>query len=487
MKQFITLFCLLFAVPAMLLSQKVGYQIKVKIEGFQQKEAYLGYYFGDKQYLKDTAYVEPDGRFYFEGNEKLDPGIYLIVLPPDNQFIQLLVDKDNQWFTVETKLSDLSGSIKVTGSDDNKRFYDYMKYISERRPKADALKKELDEAGADEKKKAKIEEKIKALDDEVMNYQKDLVAKYPKSLTAMVIRANMPLDPPKMEGSDQKEKDLKAFYWMRSHWFDNMDLADPMMVRTPFLFPKVDHYVNKMTVQHPDSIIIAVDKVLEKMKSAEDNFKFYLIHFLNEYAKSNIVGMDAVYVHIAQKYYKAGLAPWTEEDQLKKIIENADRLEPLLIGRIAPNIEMETQSGEKMWLHDFKSPLTVLFFWDPDCGHCKKSMPDMVKFAKDYKDKGVAVFAICTSLATRDDAGNITMKEVDKCWSAIKDREMDVFFNTVDPYHRSRYKTVYDIKTTPQIYVLDSDKTILSKRIGAEQLPDVIDHILDVKKEKTKG
>jgi methyl coenzyme M reductase alpha subunit len=63
---------------------------------------------------------------------------------------------------------------------------------------------------------------------------------------------------------------------------------------------------------------------------------------------------------------------------------------------------------------------------------------------------------------------------------------MDVFFNAVDPYHRSRYKTVYDIRTTPQIFVLDTDKKILSKRIGAEQLPEVIDHILKVKKDENK-
>ncbi|MBI1223705.1 MAG: redoxin domain-containing protein [Bacteroidetes bacterium] len=486
MKQFLTLVTLLLAVPAIVFSQKVGYQIKVKIDGFDQKEAYLGYYFGDKQYLKDTAYVEADGKFYFEGNEKLAAGMYLIVLPPDNQFVQLLVDDDNQWFSVETKLSDLAGSIKVTGSEDNKRFYDYLKFISDRRPKADDLRKQLEEAKGDEKKKAKLEEKIKVLDEEVMGYQKDLVAKYPKSMTARVIKANMPLDPPKFEG-EEKERDLKAFYWMREHWFDNLDLSDPKMVRTPFLFPKVNHYVEKMTVQHPDSIIISVDKVLKKMQPAEENFKFYLIHFLNEYAKANIVGMDAVYVHIAQKYYKTGLAPWTDEDQLKKIIENADRLDPLLIGKVAPNIEMQTQKGDKIWLHDFKSPLTVLFFWDPDCGHCKKAMPEMVKFAKDYKDKGVAVFSICTSLATRDDEGNLSLKEVDKCWSAIEERDMNVFFNTVDPYHRSRYKAVYDIKTTPQIYVLDADKTILSKRLGADQLPEVIDHILQAKKDKAGG
>lgn len=486
MKQFFTLLTSLIALPALLFSQKVGYQIKVKIDGFQQKEAYLGYYFGDKQYLKDTAYVEPDGKFYFEGNEKLAPGMYLIVLPPDNQFIQLLVDENNQWFTLETKLSDLAGSVKITGSDDNKLFYEYLKFITDRRPKADDLKKQIDAAGDDAKKKEKLQEKIDALDGEVLTYQKDLIAKHPKSMSAKVIKANMPLTPPSFEG-EQKDKDLKSFYWMRSHWFDGVDLADPTMVRTPFLFPKVGHYVNKMTVQHPDSIIIAIDEVLQKMKPAEDNFKFYLIHFLNEFAKSNIVGMDAVYVHIAQKYYKAGLAPWTDEDQLKKIIENADRLAPLLIGKVAPNIEMQTQQGEKIWLHDFKSPITVLFFWDPDCGHCKKASPEMVKFAQDFKDKGVSIFAICTALATRDDAGNLTMKEVDKCWTTVEERGMGIFFNAVDPYHRSKYKTIYDLKTTPQIFVLDADKTILSKRIGAEQLPEVVGHILEVKNKAKNG
>lgn len=482
MTRFLTVMVLL-ALPALVFSQKKGYQIKAKIDGFQGKECYLGYYYGDKQYLKDTAYVESNGWFYFEGNEKLEGGMYILVMPPENQFIQLLVDDQNQWFSVETKFANTADNMKVTGSEDNKLFYDYLKFLSDRRPKADEIRKEMESAGDDQKKKTKLEEKMNAIDQEVKDYQLNLLTKHPKTVSAMVIKANLPLDVPKFEGTD-KEKESQSFYWLRAHWFDAFDLSDPKLVRTPFLFQKVDHYVTKMTVQHPDSISLAIDQVLEKLRPAEESFKFYLIHFLNTYAKSNIVGMDAVYVHIGERYYCNGQAPWTEKEQLDKICENVAKLKPLLIGQIAPNIEMETQDGKKMTLHEFKSPLTVLFFWDPECGHCKKSMPDMVKFAKDYKDRGISVFAICTKLVTRDDAGNISLKEVDSCWSTIKEREMDVFFNTVDPYHRSRYKTLYDIRSTPQIFVLDADKTILSKRIGAEQLHEVIDHILKVKEEK---
>lgn len=477
---------ILFAIslfPAFAFSQKQGYQLKVKIDGFEGKEAYLGYYFGDKQYLKDTAFVEADGRFYFEGYEPLEGGMYMIVLPPDNQFFQVLIGENEQWFSLETKGPDYSANMEIEGSADNKLFYDYLNFLSSKRPEAEELRKKMEEAGDDEKKKSKLEEKLNAIDQSVTDYQDNILAKHPKTMTAAVIKANKPLDMPEFEG-EKEETERMSFYWMRDHWFDYVDLTDPRMLKTPFLFQKIDHYVNKMTVQHPDSIVIAVDKILEATRPAPETFKFYLIHFLNSYAKSKLVGMDAVYVHLGEKYYCAGQAPWTEEEQLKKICDNVEKLSPLLIGKVAPDIEMQTREGQKMTLHNFQSPLTVLFFWDPDCGHCKKSMPAMVDFAKKYKDKGVSVFAICTALVVRDDEGNFSMEEVNKCWSTIDEREMDVFFNSVDPYHRSRYKTVYDIRSTPQIYVLDTDKTILSKRIGAEQLPEVIDHILKVRENK---
>ena len=483
--QIIAFFFFAMLLPTLSYSQKVGYQIKLNIDGFDKGELYLGYFYGDKQYLKDTAYVEADGRFYFEGNEKLDPGIYMIVLPPDNKYFQIMINEEEQWISMETKMDALETNMKVNGSEDNVLFYEYLNFLSSKRPAAEELKKkikEADEAG-DEKKKAKYEAQLKTIDDDVFGYQNNILAKHPKTLTAAIIKANKPLDIPEFEG-EKEETERKRFYWMRDHWFDNVNLSDPRMVRTPFLFQKIKHFMDKMTVQHPDSISIGIDKVLEKAKPAEETFKYYLIHFLNEYAKSKIVGMDAVYVHIAKKYYETGQAPWTDEEQLEKIIENANKLDPLLIGKIAPNIQMEYQDGSPIQLHDFKSPLTVLFFWDPECGHCKKTMPEMVKFAKNYKEKGVAVFAICTRLVTRDDEGKFSMEEVNKCWKFISEQDMDVFWNSVDPYHRSRYKTIYDIRSTPQIYVLDEDKTILSKRIGSEQLPEILDHILKVKENK---
>ena len=57
------------------------------------------------------------------------------------------------------------------------------------------------------------------------------------------------------------------------------------------------------------------------------------------------------------------------------------------------------------------------------------------------------------------------------------------WLHAVDPYNRSRYLSIYDMRTTPQIYVLDAEKRIVSKRIGAEQLSELMNELL---KEKTE-
>ena len=135
-------------------------------------------------------------------------------------------------------------------------------------------------------------------------------------MPAMILKSNEAPKIPDYDGSAE-EQQIQKWRWMLEHYFDNMDLQDDRLVRTSFFFQKVDYYMEKLTVQHPDSLIKSLDFILEKMKKDEaesaENFKYYLVHYFNKYAKSKIVGMDAVYVHLALNYYDNGLAPWTPD------------------------------------------------------------------------------------------------------------------------------------------------------------------------------
>jgi peroxiredoxin len=284
---------------------------------------------------------------------------------------------------------------------------------------------------------------------------------------------------PDFEGTDEKELQRKRYTWYKAHYFDNIDIADPCMLRGPVLHGKVDYYMTKLTPQHPDSLCNAVDFILNRTKSSQETFKYFLIQFLNTYAKSNIVGFDAVYVHIVKKYYEKGLAPWTKKEDLDKIIDNANRLEPILIGKIAPNITVKTKDNKPMSLWDVDADYTVLFFWDPECGHCKKAAPFMVEFATKFKDRGVKVFGVCTA---------VTDKAPD-CWKSVEEKGFSdfLFLNTYDPYIQSKYKTLYDVRTTPQIFILDRKHEILMKRISGEQMSEVMEQVMSFQEEKKKG
>lgn len=473
MRKIVLLFVLL-AVAA-LLPAKNAYSIKIKLPGYTEKQVFLGYHFGDKQYLKDTAVINPQGYFVFEGEEELEGGVYLVVMPPSNEYFQVLISKNEQNFTITANPKDPINGIKIEGSPDNKLLYDYLNFLSTRRPLADTLRAQLERSKDNKPEIERITKELEKLNNEVLAQQKKLVAEHPKTLTGAIIKANLPLDIPEYPGTQSVQDSLKWRYSL-IHFFDNIDLTDPRMMRTPFLFERIDYYIQKLNIQHPDSLSLAVDFVLEKVRPVEETFKYYLIYFLNFYAKSNIVGMDAVYVHLVDKYYATGKAPWTDSTQLKNIVENANDLKPTLIGKTAPNVQLERRDGTKFKLTDIESDYTILYFWAYDCGHCQKATPVMKEFYEKFKAKGVKLVGVCRKFSKDNIA---------ECWKYVDENATGDWIQAVDPYG---FTNIYYVKSTPSVFILDRDKKIISKRIAPEQLEDVMNRIIEMRqKEKEKG
>jgi thiol-disulfide isomerase/thioredoxin len=447
-----------------------GYRIEVAIQNFKGDTLKLGYYFGKSQYLKDTALLD-QGKFVFEGTEALPPGVYLIVIPPDNKFVHVLISEEQQRFSVSIDLDQIVASAKFKGSTENEIYYDYLRELEKRRPRAEELKKLMVE---DSLKKETYQAELAVIDKEVEKVQADVLKKYPDTFTAMLIKANQELDVPDYTDLTEEARKIKQYEYYRAHYFDHFSLNDPRAMRSGLMHQKIDFFLQKLTYQVPDSQSVAMDYLLGLMNNNPEAFQYYLVHFLNESAKSKRMGMDAVYVHLIDKYYAKGAATWMEKEQLDKIIAQAETLRPILIGKTAPDMLFYKEDGTSVSIHSIKAEYTVLFFWDPECGHCKKSIPSIIEFYKNYKDKGVELLAICTK----------TGADISSCWSTIKERGMDIWVNAADQYLRNRYKTIYDVKTTPQIFILDKDKKIIVKKIAGEDLATVMEDVLKMKNEK---
>jgi thiol-disulfide isomerase/thioredoxin len=437
-----------------------GYRIEVEIKNYAGDTLKMGYYFGKSQYLKDTALLN-QGKFVFEGTEALSPGVYLLVIPPDNKFIHVLVPADQQRFSLTVDIDQIVNSAKFKGSSENEIYYGYLRELEKRRPRAEELKKLMVE---DSLKKESYKAELAVIDKEVAKIQDDLIKKYPDTFTALLIHANQEIDVPDFKDLPEEERKVKQYEFYRAHYFDHFSLNDPRAMRSGLIQQKIDFFLQKLTFQMPDSQSVAMDYLLGKMDQNEEAFQYYLVQFLNEAAKSKRMGMDAVYVHLIDNYYAKGKASWMEKEQLDKILAQAETVRPTLIGKIAPDMLFYKENGESVTIHGIKADYTVLFFWDPECGHCKKSIPFVIDFYNAYKDKGVELLAICTK----------TGADISSCWSTVRERGMDIWVNAADQYLRNRYKTVYDVKTTPQIFILDKDKKIIVKKIAGEDLSTVM-------------
>ena len=104
---------------------------------------------------------------------------------------------------------------------------------------------------------------------------------------------------------------------------------------------------------------------------------------------------------------------------------------------------------------------------NPDCEHCAVQTPQLVNFYKQWKPKGVEVYAIVVNTE-------------DKEWKdAIKHYKMPWENNVHDPTNKSIYAT-YFVDNTPEIYVLDPDRTIIAKNLKVDQIQTMIER--DMKK-----
>ena len=106
------------------------------------------------------------------------------------------------------------------------------------------------------------------------------------------------------------------------------------------------------------------------------------------------MGMDAVFVHMAKNYYLTGKAYWVDSSVVSKIRERAKILEPILIGKKAPNMWLTDSSGKLYTLDGFKAKSTILYFWDPNCGHCQKETPKLLEFWEKNKARGIDVYSV---------------------------------------------------------------------------------------------
>lgn len=445
-----------------ILSAQAQYNIKIHIKGLpKDSSVILAHYYGKVQYIpKDTAIVDANSSLHFSGKTSLPGGVYLIVFPKGYMEF-LITDETHQNFSLDTDLENVVLHMKAKGSEDNHIFYGFQQFMISTGMRADSLQKKMH--GSSVKDSLAILEQLRGLDKEANEFKEKFVSTHNGTFACKVIKAAWDPEIPK----DFNRRDsTKLFQYYRNHFYDNMDFSDDRMVRTPIYQARLERFMKELTVQTPDSINKAADYVVGKTAGSKEQFKYCVWWITNNYETSSLMGMDAVFVHMARKYYLSGKAYWIDSTTYKKIKERADKLEPLLIGKKAPNIYCTDSLGNYKPLYNVKAKYTILYFWDPNCGHCQKVTPKLYEFYEANKSKGIAVYAV-------------SMDREDGKWKKyINEHKLYNWYNVWDSKTVTDFHNVWDVTTTPQVYILDENKVIIAKKIGVEQLDDYFNNYL---------
>jgi len=446
-------------------TKEEGHRIEVNINGLKNTDLYLGFHYGNKQFLKDTVRLDENGSGVFQGDKKLDQGIYLVITP-SKKYFEILVGKD-QHFSLETNTSNFMENLKFEGSKINEAFSNYQKFMKEKNQLSRKYQKRLKANKENSDSTEVLEQKLDELDKEVKAKWDAFIEENPNSMLSVIIKAmKNPETPDFNVPEDAKNKDsikwAKRYNYHKKHYFDNIDLADERLVRTPILHNKIKHYFDNVLIQQPDSIIPEVDKVLNKAMENDETFEYIGRFLINNYQKSDIMGMDKVFVHIAENYYLSGDAHWIDSSSLDKLEERVQKIKPNLIGKIAPDLKLPKMSGGHSKLHDIKSDYTILYFWEPGCSHCKKVSPKIYDIYTSYNRSTLEVYAVYTQVDKQE-------------WTKYINKKGFDWINVYDPYNTSKFRRKYDIYSTPTIYLLNKDKEIIAKRISHQALKKMLE------------
>jgi len=256
---------------------------------------------------------------------------------------------------------------------------------------------------------------------------------------------------------------LLKYNYNKDHFFDNIDLTDEMLLRTPILQARLEAFFKNVVIQSPDSLNKEIDKLIGKCRANQKVFQFVSVYLFNHFRESGIMGHDAVLLKIADDIYLSGKADWVTEEFRNDLRKQVELLRHNLLGMKAENLVMDSFKGIFVSLYDIEKEFTILYFWEPDCGHCKEATPKLKDYYDKAKNAGVEVFAVCT---TRDKPA----------WSKYIEENGLTWINGWDPDRRTRFDYYYNIQSTPMIYILDRNKKIIAKKLAVEDVSSFIDN-----------
>lgn len=459
------LLALVLAVPVQA-KKKPKYEIILKINKCPDTMMMMGYYYAKGNHVMDTAFLDKKGRFVFSSDTDTIPNGLCFFANSHGKYVEFVMYHEKPFFEFETDNKDWTSNMKVKGSTQNQLFYDFHRAegaISGELTRQEML---MDSVAF----KEYCRQELTRLDSIKMHY----ITHYPDLLLSKMMVATKEIEVPLVDANGDSLSNIQRRDYYLEHYFDNIALGDNAMFHTPkavFHDRVIGYFDNVLKYASPKVIIQYMDPVLDKTKSARETFQYLVVTLTQKYLQSKVMVYDEVYVHLVQKYYVSEDNWWSSPSTMDKEGIRAAKWERLLVGREAPELILFDTLRVPHSLHSLPHKWKLLVFWSPNCSHCQHIIPEVYRVFEKLQDEyDLGAFTI---LSDPDDK---TRKE----WKAFMQKN-----NMTHPAWLSLdggeancdWHDVYDIQTTPQIYLIDENNIIQAKKLGESSIENVLNAV----------
>lgn len=367
---------------------------------------------------------------------------------------------------MRANISDVIGTLQVEGSINTELFYQTIRYQTKLDAELSQVTSSLSKfsAASPEYQQAKlrqgqiIEERKKYLDGIFKQHSETFFTKFKT--------AGQNPDFKEFKKPNGDTDTIRQIVYYRDHFWDGVDFNDERLLNTPVIGNKLKRYIKELTPQNPDSIIKVADPLIRRVMPHRQYFKYFAnwIALQYENTKTTVMDGEAVYVHVIKNFFTPELAWWDKPENLGPLQKHVWEMEASLLNRKGPDVRAKDTNGQEKSIYEMTAPIIVVFMFSPDCEHCQKEAAEVELLYKKWKSRGVDFYGIAVSTTEEE-------------WKKFVQEKGFTFTNVFDPTNRAIYAK-YFVDITPELYVLNKDRTIVGKNLHANQLESVFEREL---------
>ena len=189
------------------------------------------------------------------------------------------------------------------------------------------------------------------------------------------------------------------------------------------------------------------------------------IKLYSNYVDSPVMGEEEVAIHIYDKWFATGEVKMNSETDLLNARIFADFNRNSLIGMDAPVLEMENLTGARERV-PVKGKTCLLYFYDVSCPSCS-TQTILLPYALGEVDFDIEFIAIYTG-ADR------------KAWETYCSEKLQFdnphirVHHLWDPEIETDYQRMYSILSTPRLFMVEPQGSIIGRRLNAESLGQLL-------------